>query len=528
MRRTTLAIGNASSGLYHMSSPLEGQQTRGQNGGMERRNLATPTDLSMVPSLGTWAERQRMPSERNETNHLRNHITMPERTRPINTEIRNRITSPTDSETTESSHEKLDFDQESNNPFWSETDLSTELTDLDDVSTEKHEEARKQFQSRLGKKKGITLASWNIRGKNDSAHNSKWPQIASIMRLQRITILAVQEARTTEEDAEQIEARVPKIRIITNGEYSSKMGVAFAITKDLIDENNLRHKIMIPNRASKLRVKWGDNQELTLINVYTPNDKQNKTKFFEKLASMTRNNKHKDLCVMGDFNCVEGDIDRSPTHKDNKRVVTSLRQITTRNKLVDVWRMQNPMNKAFSFFQTSSKAMAHIDRIYIHKDLFNYVYDNEVGMGQKMSDHNPVLVKIMAKNLPYCGKGLWRLPDEVIKNKKFRDISEKILRSFNKWMSEYTTKERLCDNMEEITVLRSDGQNPQTKWKKVKENIKETAIKITEEERIKANRLIKGLKRDMETQNKRTTSSNVTEKKTEKEPRRSSCSSKAP
>jgi len=46
---------------------------------------------------------------------------------------------------------------------------------------------------------------------------------------------------------------------------------------------------------------------------------------------------------------------------------------------------------------------------------------------------------------------------------------------------------------------------------KSQENIKETAIKITEEERIKANRLIKGLKRDMETQNKRTTSSNVTE-----------------
>src|SRR5882724_565013 len=95
--------------------------------------------------------------------------------------------------------------------------------------------------------------------------------------------------------------------------------------------------------------------------------------------------------------------------------------------------------------------------------------------------------------------------------KQKRDISERILRSFDKWMSEYTTKECLWDNMEEITVLRSNGQNPQNKWKKVKENIKETDIKITEEERTKANRLIKNLKRDMETQNKRTTSSNVTE-----------------
>ena len=68
---------------------------------------------------------------------------------------------------------------------------------------------------------------------------------------------------------------------------------------------------------------------------------------------MTRNNKHKDLCVMGDFNCVENNIDRSPPHKDNEKVVASLRKVTTRNKLIDVWRMQNPMSKSFSFFQSN-------------------------------------------------------------------------------------------------------------------------------------------------------------------------------
>ena len=81
------------------------------------------------------------------------------------------------------------------------------------------------------------------------------------MRLKRITILEIQEVRTTEEDMVQIEAVVPKIKLITNGQYSSKMGVAFAINKDLVDENNLQHEIVIPNRASKLKVKWGDNQD---------------------------------------------------------------------------------------------------------------------------------------------------------------------------------------------------------------------------------------------------------------------------
>jgi len=111
-----------------------------------------------------------------------------------------------------------------------------------------------------------------------------------------------------------MEGVVPKIKIITNGQYPNEIGVVFAINKDLVDENNLQHGVMISNRESQLKVKWGDDQELTLINIYTTNDEESKIKFFENLASMTRNNKQKDLCLMGDFNCVENDIDRSPPH----------------------------------------------------------------------------------------------------------------------------------------------------------------------------------------------------------------------
>ena len=64
------------------------------------------------------------------------------------------------------------------------------------------------------------------------------------------------------------------------------------------------------------------------MSIYAPNDEVSKIKFFEKLASMTRNNKLKDLCVMGDFKCVENDINRSAPHKDNEKVVASLRKIT--------------------------------------------------------------------------------------------------------------------------------------------------------------------------------------------------------
>ena len=92
--------------------------------------------------------------------------------------------------------------------------------------------------------------------------------------------------------------------------------------------------------------------------------------------------------------------------------------------------------------------MACIDRIYVHKDLINCVYDNKVAMGQEISNHDPVLVNIMARNLPYCGQGLWKLPGEIRKSKKFRDMPEQILRSFDKWVQQYMIKESLYESMQ--------------------------------------------------------------------------------
>ena len=58
---------------------------------------------------------------------------------------------------------------------------------------------------------------------------------------------------------------------------------------------------------------------------------------------------------MGDFNCVENAIDRSPPHRDNEKVVASLSKITMQNKLIDVWRMQNPTDKNFSCSKQAQK-----------------------------------------------------------------------------------------------------------------------------------------------------------------------------
>jgi len=49
----------------------------------------------------------------------------------------------------------------------------------------------------------------------------------------------------------------------------------------------------------------------------------------------------------------------------------------------------------------------------------------------------------MAKNLPYCGKGLWKLPDEIINNKSVRDNVRENIEVFDK-MGTTIHDKRMC------------------------------------------------------------------------------------
>src|SRR5882672_2492546 len=279
---TATENGNSLSGLNHTSIPPDTQGVRGKNRGEEGCNLATPVDLSTVPGLDTWAEMQEAHNINNGVMSLTNNITMPRNKGPEESEPGEGVT-PSSFEEPETSQQEPAPEEMSENPFWDGTESSSDAPSVDEVEITEYESTRKHFQSKIGKKKGITLASWNIRGKNDGAHNSKWPKIARIMRMKRIAVMAVQEARMTQEDVAQIEGATPKIKIIENGQYSNKLGVAFAINTDLINTEKMEHKIVIPSRASMLKIIWGDGQTLALLNLYAPNNDKEKESFFKKV-----------------------------------------------------------------------------------------------------------------------------------------------------------------------------------------------------------------------------------------------------
>ena len=179
------------------------------------------------------------------------------------------------------------------NPFL-ESSPEAETLPKETINTKEKENERRETQAKLGKKQGITIATWNTRGKNDEQKKSKWKQIKRIMHLKRIAVLAVQESRVTKEEATKIENENPGIKILNNGEYTNKLGTLFAINKRIIDdekEGMLTHQIIIPNRVAQLNLKWGENQVLNMINIYAPNEPKEKEEFYKDLTKRLKKRK---------------------------------------------------------------------------------------------------------------------------------------------------------------------------------------------------------------------------------------------
>ena len=67
-------------------------------------------------------------------------------------------------------------------------------------------------------------------------------------------------------------------------------------------------------------MKWSDTEEISLINVYAPNEREQHPTFWTDLDS-ERRQKHlpKPDFVLGDFNVTKNAIDRSPPQRNERK-----------------------------------------------------------------------------------------------------------------------------------------------------------------------------------------------------------------
>ena len=359
---------------------------------------------------------------------------------------------------------------------------------LNEMTSEKN-----KIWNGIGKKRGIRIATLNVNGRRDDKRRDKWPKLISQMRSQGVAILGVQESHLNVEETDALNERFKKAIILNNGSSTVKGGVTFVLNKDLVNGMRWEHTPIIEGRVSRLEIETEKDRGMNIVLLYAPNEDKDKANFWNTLKlKLEELGELENLVMLGDFNSVENALDRYPHREDDGKVKQEWKKIKDKFKLVDGWRMHNPLKKDYTYMQKSTGSMSRIDRIYMNKRTCLYGYNwNHVETG--ISDHNMVTVDVLKEKLPFIGKGVWRMYQDDIDNKIVIKRITKLLKVTNDRMNEIKEGKRedsiqriwmkAKKEIKAVTVEERKIREKQMKRQKnsLKNSIAERLEKITEE-----------------------------------------------
>ncbi|PPQ78110.1 hypothetical protein CVT24_006387 [Panaeolus cyanescens] len=261
--------------------------------------------------------------------------------------------------------------------------------------------------------------------------------MVTLMRKERIAIMACQETHITDGNVDAVQQANPKVTIIHSGSRTNAAGVAFVLNNDLVKPKEIVHTELIVGRAARLRVCLEDDFGLDMINVYSPNEAARKKDFYKELKGKLCNQVDmSEPILMGDFNVVMEEIDRSPMHGDQADVVQELEGLLGQHRWIDGWREHNKDKLDYTYYQKGSASMSRIDRIYTNKDLATYAFNWGIIDSADLSDHLIMSVEIMKKFMPFIGKGTWKLGTSLLEDRRYMNIVRGLLREAEKDIKE--------------------------------------------------------------------------------------------
>ncbi|KAH7918186.1 DNase I-like protein, partial [Leucogyrophana mollusca] len=343
----------------------------------------------------------------------------------------------------------------------------------------------------------ITIATLNVRGRASSTLGtdqlSKWTEIHQTVRDKKIGILCLQETHLMDPHEQQIDnlfsRRIKLINSQDPDRPGNSAGVAFVLNREITTPEDAIHTTIIPGRALAVSLKWHNDQTITILNVYAPNNPSEHQPFWERIRhTCDTHNIHPDF-LLGDFNLTEEAIDRAPARLDNEPARDALRDLRLQMNIQDGWRHTFPTDRSFTYC-SNNNTMSRLDRIYSTLNTTPHLSCWNMSQTSIPTDHKMVSVRYALSDAPLIGKGRWSWPIGLLNDEPLLTAIEALGMPLQESLSAPRTQ-------------RTARLNPQTLWEEFKTQITDVAKKTAKAHLGRINRRIKQLQRDLTLTNNR-------------------------
>lgn len=249
----------------------------------------------------------------------------------------------------------------------------------------------------------VRTLSWNVRGLN-SPH--KRQRVWKYLIDHKIHVAALQETHLPKADTHRLKHKAFPL-IYTSSHTAKHNGVALLFHKDV----PFQMQATKADKSGRYILARGDlrGRPCTFAAIYAPN--QGQQDFLLSFLLTLETFATGDIILLGDFNLV-GDptLDTSnPTRVPAGTMGQALKAQFDRLGLLDIWRVNNPTVRDYTFFSHSHKTYSRIDHIFMSQTLRSAVLHTHIHP-ICLSDHAPLELTLTWPH-PRSETSRWYFPD---------------------------------------------------------------------------------------------------------------------
>ena len=257
----------------------------------------------------------------------------------------------------------------------------------------------------------IRFLSWNVRGIHAPIKRTK---IINHLHKLQADICLLQETHLLETEHKKLLGKYFN-RIYSSSFNSKKRGVAILVHKNV----QLIHKKTISDTQGRYIIIQItiNNKDITIANIYGPNTDD--PAFYHDLFTILSDFSNSPLVIGGDFNTVLNlEQDRLNSNAKIWRTTKMLQQYMEDFGLGDIWRLQHPSVKEYTYFSQVHHSFSRIDLFLASNSIIQHISQSTIHP-IVISDHAPITFSFKDIEKKTATRPRWRFNTSLITDKEF-------------------------------------------------------------------------------------------------------------